>query len=80
MRHCSKVELVQPSGFLAANIKCGWCLGPGVVPSINPFRHLRKKSYDRLKAHLLNIASSFEDKKVVPLHHLVSASSTNIRG
>ena len=51
-----------------------------MVPSINPFRHLRKKSYDRLKAHLLNIASSFKDKKVVPLHHLVSASSTNIRG
>ena len=43
-------------------------------------RLLRKKTNDRLKACLPDIAPSFRDKKVVPLHHFISASPTNIRG
>ena len=43
-------------------------------------RLLQKKTNDRLKARLWDIAPSFRDKKIIPLHHLISASPTNIRG
>ena len=46
----------------------------------SPCRLLQKKANDRLKARLLNVGPSFEDKNVVPLHQLVSAPPTNIRG
>jgi len=41
---------------------------------------LWKKTDDRLEAYLLDIASGFGDKKVEPLHHLIGASPTCIRG
>ena len=37
-------------------------------------KHLQKRTDDRLEAVLLDIAPGFEDKKVVPLHHLIGAS------
>ena len=43
-------------------------------------RLFRKKTDDRLKAHLSDIAPSFEGKQVEPLHHLIDASPTSIRG
>ena len=39
-----------------------------------------KKANDGLKAHLPNIASSFGGKQIEPLHHLIGASPTSIRG
>ena len=42
-------------------------------------RLLQKKTDDRLKACLLNIALGFEDKNVELFHHLISASPARIR-
>ena len=43
-------------------------------------RLLWKKTANRLEACLLHIASGFRDKKFEPLHHLIGASPTSIRG
>ena len=41
---------------------------------------LHKKTNERHEARLSDISPSFRDKKVVPLHHFVSAPHINIRG
>ena len=41
---------------------------------------LQKKTNDRLEAHLPDVGPGFRDKEVVPLHHLVGAPLTSIRG
>ena len=57
-----------------------------IPPPLNEALHqgsahslFRNKSNDRLEARLSNIGPSFRGKKVVPLHHLIGASPTNIR-
>jgi len=69
--------------FLLGNMK-----GVGSVPpALNKAlcqgsirRLLRKKTNDRLKAHLLDIAPGFGNKKVEPLHYLIGASPTSKKG
>ena len=58
-----------------------------VPPPLNEALHqssthklLRKKTNDRLEACLQDIAPGFEDKKVVPLHHLIGASPNRMQG
>ena len=43
-------------------------------------RLLQKETDDRLKTRLSNIASSFGGEKVEPLHYLIGAFLTSIRG
>ena len=43
-------------------------------------RHLWKKTNDRLEDCLLDVGPVFRDKKVAPLHYLVGAPLTSIRG
>ena len=43
-------------------------------------RRLLQKINDRHKARLPDIGPGFGEKKVVPLHHFVSASPTTVRG
>ena len=57
-----------------------------IPPPLNEALHqgstrilLRKKTNNGLKASLLDIALGFGDKKIVLVHHFISASLTNIR-
>ena len=78
------VEVVRSHRhLLLSNLK-----GVGSIPPpLNEALHqgstqrlLREKTNDRLEARLLDVGPGFKDKKVVPFHHLVGASSTSIRG
>ena len=58
-----------------------------IPPPLNEALHqgstrklLRKKTNDKLEAWLPDVGPSFGDKKVMPLHHDVSAPPTSIRG
>ena len=43
-------------------------------------KSFRKEANDGLEAHLLDVGPGIRGEKVVPFHHLISTSPTNIKG